>query len=91
MAGCAVGPKFDEVASAMPTMKAGGGHIYFLRSGLMVGAAIQPDIKLDGEIVGSSKPGSFFYLDRPAGNYLVSTATETEKTASFVLNAEETK
>jgi hypothetical protein len=89
--GCASGPKYSEVASSMPALKAGEGRIYFFRSGSMMGAAIQPDIKLNGQVVGQSKPGGYFYVDRPAGTYVASASTETEKTASFKLDAGETK
>ena len=91
VAGCASGVKYQDMASAMPTLKAGEGRIYFLRSSSMVGAAIQPEIRLNNQVVGSSKPGGFFYVDRPAGNYVASTSTETEKSASFTLQAGETK
>lgn len=91
VAGCATGPKYSEVASRMPSVKPGEGRIFFYRSSSMVGAAVQPDVRLNSEVVGSSKPGGYFYVDRPAGNYVASASTETEKTASFVLAAGETK
>ncbi|MBE7367221.1 DUF2846 domain-containing protein [Ramlibacter pallidus] len=91
VSGCATGVKHDQMASSMPSLKAGHGRIYFLRSASMLGAAVQPDIRLSGQVVGQSKPGGFFYVDRPAGNYVASTSTETEKTVSFNLQAGETK
>ncbi|NRF65905.1 DUF2846 domain-containing protein [Aquincola sp. S2] len=90
-AGCASGPKYAEVAKSIPTLKAGEGRIYFFRSSSMFGAAIQPEIKLNDQVVGSSQPGGFFYVDRPAGKHVASASTETEKTASFQLDAGETK
>jgi hypothetical protein len=89
--GCATGIKHDQMASSLPSIKAGEGRIYFLRSASMVGAAVQPDIRLKGQVVGQSKPGGFFYVDRPAGSYVASTSTETEKTVSFTLQSGETK
>lgn len=65
--------------------------MYFLRSASMFGAAIQPDLRLNGQVVGESKPGGFFFVDRPAGKYVASAATETEKTLSFALDGGETK
>ena len=65
--------------------------MYFLRSASMFGAAIQPDIRLNNEVVGESKPGGFFFVARPAGKYVAAAATETEKTLSFVLDSGETK
>lgn len=91
VAGCASGVKHSEMASSIPTIKQGDGRVYFMRSASIVGAAIQPDIRLNNEVVGVSKPGGFFYVDRPAGKYVAATATETEKTLSFVLDAGETK
>lgn len=91
MAGCATGVPYAEVAAKMPQLKSGEGRIYFLRSSSMVGAAIQPSIKLNGEVVGDSKPGGFFFVDRPVGNFVASTSTETENTLSFTLAAGETK
>lgn len=91
LGGCATGMKYDQVAAGMPSLKAGQGRVYFLRSSSMFGAAVQPDVKLNGEVVGASKPGGFFFVDRPAGNYTASAATETEKVATFVLQAGETK
>ena len=91
LAGCASGPKFSEVSSSILPIPAAEGRIYFFRSSSMMGAALQPDIRLDGEVVGSSKPGGFFYVDRPAGSHTAAAATETEKTITFDLAAGETK
>ncbi|MFP3754401.1 DUF2846 domain-containing protein [Cupriavidus sp. SIMBA_020] len=91
MAGCASGVKHSEMASSIPSLKSGEGRVYFLRSASMFGAAVQPDLRLNNEVVGESKPGGFFFVDRPAGKYVASAATETEKTLSFVLDSGETK
>lgn len=91
VAGCASGPKYSETASKLLPAKAGEGRVFFYRESSMLGAAVQPDIRLNNEVVGSSKPGGYFYVDRPAGNYVASASTETEKTASFTLAAGETK
>jgi len=89
--GCATGPKYAEVGKSIPPPAAGVGRIYFFRSNSLWGFAIQPDIRLNDVVVGSSKPGGFFYIDRPAGTYIGAATTETEKTLSFVLAAGETK
>ena len=90
VSGCATGPKHDEIASSIPSLKAGQSRIYFFRSSSL-GAAIQPDIRLNGEVVGQSKSNGFFFVDRPAGNFLASVSSETEKTLSFVTQPGETK
>jgi hypothetical protein len=79
LAGCAAtGPKFTEVEANMPTLQEGQGRIVFYRTSSMVGAAVQPDIRLNDQVVGTSKPGSFFFVDRPAGRYKASARTEVE-------------
>lgn len=90
-AGCATGPKYADVAKTLAAPKAGEGRIFFFRSSSMFGAAIQPEIRLNNVVVGASKPGGFFYVDRPAGTYVGATSTETEKTLSLALAAGETK
>jgi hypothetical protein len=90
-AGCASGPQYKEMASTIPTLGADHGRIYFFRSSSLVGAGVQPAIKVNGQAVGQSTPGGFFYIDEPAGQYTVSTQTETEKTVSLALDAGETK
>jgi len=84
---CASGPKMAEVQSSIPALKAGQGRIYFYRSNSMMGAAIQPAIKVNGEEVGSSKPGGFFFVDQAPGPKEVTTSTEVEKKLTFTLGA----
>ncbi|MCC2633449.1 MAG: hypothetical protein K0S48_1335 [Ramlibacter sp.] len=91
LAGCATGVKHSEMAAGMPSLKAGEGRIYFYRTNSMFGAAIQPEIRLDGVVVGQSRPGGFFYVDRPAGNYVPSASTEVEKTGYITLQAGDTR
>lgn len=88
---CATGPKFSETQSAMPTLKADQGRIYFYRTASMFGAAIQPTIQLNGEAVGDSKPGGYFFVDQVSGAKEVSTTTEVEKKLSFTLDAGQTR
>ena len=64
LTGCAAtGTKYSDMAASIPAAKSSEGRIYFFRSSSFVGAAIQPDIKLNGQVVGTSKPGGFFYVD----------------------------
>ncbi|HEX7891892.1 MAG TPA: DUF2846 domain-containing protein [Ramlibacter sp.] len=92
VAGCAAtGARHEEMAGSIPSLKAGEGRIYFYRQSTMVGAALAPDVKLNKDLVGEARTGGFFYVDRPAGNYVASSAGETEKTVSFSLAPGETK
>jgi len=84
LTGCATGAKYTEVVSTLPTLSPSQGRIYFYRPSAL-GTAVQPDIKLNGEKVGTAKPHGFYFVDRAPGNYEVTAATETEKRLTFTL------
>lgn len=90
-AGCASGPQYKEMASSIPTLAPDHGRIYFFRTASLGGGAIQPEIKLNDQVVGRSIPGGFFYVDETPGSYNVSTSTETKKEINFTLRAGDTK
>lgn len=92
LVGCAAtGPLYKEVASAIPPVPPSKGRIYFMRADTMLGAAVTADIRLNGNVVGKSERGSFFYVDQDPGKCTVATSTETEKLLTFVLGRGETK
>jgi Protein of unknown function (DUF2846) len=91
IAGCATsGATFTDMSSGMSGPPSGTGRIYFYRTSI-VGFAVQPQIRLNGEVVGKARPKGFFYADRPAGDYEVASTTETEKKLTFTLAEGETK
>ena len=89
-AACATGPKYIDVAQKLPQLSASEGRIWFLRSEYL-GAAIQPDVRLNGVVVGTAVPGGMYFADRPPGNYEVATSTEVERKLTFTLTAGEEK
>jgi hypothetical protein len=72
-------------------LKPGFGRVYFSRAGEYVGAAVQPEIRMNNEVVARSVPGGFSFVDRPPGKYAVTTATEVENAVTFQLAAGESK
>jgi hypothetical protein len=72
-------------------VQSGFGRIYFYRSGVPFGLAVQPDIKLNGVKVGSATPNGFFFIDRPPGKYEISATAEVEEKVNVTLLAGETK
>ena len=84
LTGCATGPKYTEVVSTLPSLTPSEGRIYFYRPSAL-GAAVQPEIKLNGQKVGTAKPHGFYFVDRAPGDYEVTAATETEKKLTFTL------
>jgi hypothetical protein len=92
LTGCAAsGPKFTQQESTMPKLSADQGRVYFYRASSMGGAALRPQIMLDGTSVGKSEPGGYFYVDTGAGSHEAATSTETTNKLSFVLDKGETK
>jgi hypothetical protein len=83
--GCASGPTYLKMRNSMPPIGKDEGRIYFYRPATYFGSAIQPEVKLNNQMVGRSEPGGFFYVDRPPGNYVVKTTTEVVRTLSLTL------
>lgn len=80
LAACASGPTFAELHGGEPVVANDSARIYFYRESSMVGSAIQPSVYLNGVAVGSAVPGGYFYVDRPAGDYEITTTTEKTET-----------
>jgi Protein of unknown function (DUF2846) len=91
LSSCASPRGLDEPPVQLQPLKPGYGRVYFTRPGDFGGSAVQPEIRMNNEVVGRSVPGGFSYIDRPPGKYVVTTATEVENGVTFQLAAGETK
>lgn len=91
LSACASGPKQAELESAMPALKPGYGRIYFLRSSAFLGSPVQPEIMLNNQVVGRSRPRGYFFVDRPAGAYQARTSTSVSTALDFSLFSGEVK
>jgi hypothetical protein len=91
LASCASPRGLDEPPLQLPPLKPGFARVYFSRAGELTGSAVQPEIRMNNEVVARSVPGGFSYVDRPPGKYAVTTATEVENAVTFQLAAGETK
>lgn len=87
LVGCATGPKYEEIRRGFAPIPAAQGRIYFYRSANPIGSGIQPSVMLNGEKVGDSQPGGFFFVDRAPGNYEVNLTTEVERKLTFTLES----
>jgi len=87
---CASGIKFTEMNPGLEPSSPDNGRIFFYRV-TSFGAALSPDVKLNGENVGEAQAQGFFFVDRPAGNYEVLTSTEVNRKVSFVLEKGQTR
>lgn len=83
---CATGnfKKYSEVKNTLKPPEKGMERIYLYRNSFM-GAALNPDIRLNGEVVGESIALRMDYIDKAPGNYTISVSTETENKLDFVL------
>lgn len=90
VSGCASGPKYSEIKDSIPALDPEQGRIFFYRPS-SIGAAIQPNILVNGSVVGEMVPLGFFYVDRSPGNYVVTASTESEATLQLMLQANQTQ
>ncbi|WP_179283247.1 DUF2846 domain-containing protein [Bordetella genomosp. 9] len=90
LAGCA-SHKYADIANAMAPMASGEGRIvlYTPATSVSLGANAQPRVRLNNRLVGCAKPGGFFYVNRPAGSYTVS--SQRGKSLTFALAAGQTQ
>jgi hypothetical protein len=88
--GCASGPKFSTVMTTQSPMPADQGRIYFYRPSAL-GAAVQPDVFLNEQKVGTAKPHGVYFVDRAPGDCTVTASTETEKKLTFTLEPGQTR
>lgn len=85
LVGCATsGPTFSELAPSISNLPPDTGRIFLYRTSIF-GAAIQPNVELNGEVIGQAVPLGFFYVDRQPGSYEIMTSTEVDRKLSFTL------
>ena len=90
-AGCATsGPKFTEFKPTAVELNPDSGRIYIYRTAVL-GAAVQPEIKVNGVVVGKAVPNGFFYVDKSRGDYEISASTEVERKLSLTLDKGQTR
>jgi hypothetical protein len=90
LSACATGAKFTEVNPSLEPESPNMGRIFFYRPSSF-GAALQPDVMLNDEKIGSAISWGFFYVDRPAGSYECVMSTEVERKLSFILEPGQTR
>ena len=91
LGGCATsGPTYTEFQPTAPKLDPANGRIYLYRSSVL-GAAVQPAVRVNNEVVGAAQPLGFFFVDRKPGEYVISTTTEVERNLSLTLEAGQTR
>lgn len=90
LAGCA-GGKYEVLENRIPPIAEGKGRIYFYQPQPSNISSSQQKIRVNDDVVGRNKPASFFYVDRPAGSYVVTNLYWTGDGVSFMLDAGQTR
>lgn len=83
-------PRSPTVAAKIHPIPPGHARVFFYREQGHAGARMKPDVDLDGEKIGKSNEGGFFFIDRLPGAYMVSTTTETKYEVQLDLEAQQT-
>lgn len=84
------GPTYSEAAKTVTAPAGDVSRIYFYRPSAF-GAAVQPEVRLNGEVVGRAVSHGYFYVDRAPGAYEVTTTTEVERKLSLTLDRGQTR
>lgn len=88
LSGCGLGPTYREFSPTLAAVPPGDGRMFFYRTSIF-GATLQPSILVNGEKVGTSSAGGFFYIDRPAGEYTIHTSNSKNRALTIVLDSGE--
>ena len=93
LAACAtpVGTDYTAMSVSLPAPKPGEGRVFFYTPKVGFGADVQPEIRLNGAVVGFAVPSGFFYVDRPAGRYEATGKTAADGRVDFPLAAGEAR
>jgi hypothetical protein len=86
----ATGPKFNTVENSFAVLSPGKARVFFYRVA-SEGAAIRPEIRLNGVVVGKAEPRGAFFKDVEPGNIEIATASEVEKKLTFTVEPGETR
>lgn len=69
----------------------GRGRIYFYRLGNLWGAMLYPKVRLDGEVVGKTIAGRYFFKDVDPGTHEITIKTEVARKLTLPVAAGETR
>jgi len=88
--GCASAPKLSSIKGALPPLSSDQARIYFYRA-YRFGEAYQPEVTVNGEVVGKAQMEGVFFKDYPPATYKISTSMAQGKHLVLDLAAGETK
>lgn len=93
VAACATpaGPTYVAAGASLPVLRPGEGRIFFYTPAKRFGQDVQPEIKLNGTLVGFAITSGYFYVDRPPGRYEATGRSAADGRIELPLAAGETR
>jgi hypothetical protein len=88
MAGCAGMQRSKDHPT--PTVQPDKGLVYFYRESSFKGAAVQYDIRDNGNVIGALQSGTYFYEEATPGKHVYSAKTEVTSEVSVDVEAGKT-
>ncbi len=85
------GTTYTSMSATLPAPKPGEGRVFFYTPAVRFGGNVQPEIRLNGTVVGFAIPSGFFYVDRPAGRYAATGRTAADGRLELPLAAGEVR
>jgi len=80
----------EDQAKGPQSLAAGDARLCFYRE-TWHALSVQPDVTVNGQVVGKAFPNEWFCVDRKPGTYEVSTVTEPERKWSVALESGQTR
>src|SRR5438552_2430321 len=90
LVGCASAPKLSSIKGTLPPLSSDQARIYFYRA-YRFGEAYQPEVTVNGQVVGKAQMEAVFFRDYPPAKYKISTSMAQGKHLVLDLAAGETK
>ena len=91
LASCATGPLYKEMRASTPGLAEDKARLYFYRPEKFIGSGIRPSVVLNGNVVGPSTPGGFFFVDVSPGPYEVTMTSEVERKLTFTVEKKDVR
>ncbi|MEK6350908.1 MAG: DUF2846 domain-containing protein [Burkholderia sp.] len=84
-------PVYRDMWASVPPAAAGRGRIVFFRPEARLGGVSGDKVKINDQLIGELPSGGFFFLDAPAGQYVITTSSAPDKPLTVDLPQGDTK
>lgn len=88
--GCAGGVSYSDYVNQIPALETQQSRLYIYRTSVL-GAAIQPEIRVDDVVVGKAVAQGFIFTDVKPGDHQVRCSTEVKRSLSLTTKPGQTR